>query len=149
MRKILLIGLAAVILVPGIALVAYAQREGGEGRPPRPDMRGGRPGGEGERRGPPRSQLTEDQRAALAKLLEERVGKDLMEALAKFQAAVKKIVGDDERAVRMAVFGAIMRQMRPEPREGEGFEGRGPGRPEGGGNRGRKPGRGPGDRPPE
>ena len=111
MRKILLISLAAVIVAGGIALVTYAEDAGG---PPRfQRRRGDRPDAEGERRGPPRSQLTEEQRADLAKLMEEKVAKDLMKALADFQKAVKKIVGDDERAVRMATFRAIMRQMRP------------------------------------
>jgi len=111
MRKILLISLAAVIVAGGIALVTYAEDAGG---PPRFQRRPeGKPGGEGQRRGPPRPQLSEEQRADLAKLMEEKVAKDLMEALGKFQAAVKEIVGDDERAVRMVVFQAIMRQMRP------------------------------------
>ena len=112
MRKILLISLAAVIVAGGIALVTYAEDAGG---PPRFERRReGKPGGEGQRRGPPRSQLTEDQRADLAKLMEGDVAKELKKALADFQKAVRKIVGDDERAVRMAVFQAIMRQMRPQ-----------------------------------
>jgi len=124
MRKILLISLAVVIVAGGLAITAYGQdRPQREGPPRFERRREGRPGGEGERRGPPRSQLTEEQRADLAKLMEEKVAKDLMKALADFQKAVKKIVGDDERAVRMATFRAIMRQMRPEgagDREREG-----------------------------
>ena len=115
MRKILLISLAAVIVAGGIALVTYAQDKPEREGPPRFERRpGGRPGGEGQRRGPPRPQLSEEQRADLKELMKEgKVGAHLMKALGKFQAAVKKIVGDDERAVRRVVFQAIMRQMRP------------------------------------
>lgn len=115
MRKILLISLAAVIVAGGLAITAYGQDKPEREGPPRR----GKPGGEGQRRGPPRPQLTEEQQADLAKLMKEgKVGDHLMKALAKFQEAVKKIVGDDERAVRMVVFQAIMRQMRP-PEEGD------------------------------
>ena len=110
MRKILLISLAVVIVAGSLAITAYGEERPEREGPPRR----GRPGGEGQRRGPPRPQLSEEQRADLAKLMKGEVAARLMKALADFQDAVKKVVGDDERAVRMAVFQAIMRQMRPE-----------------------------------
>jgi len=120
MRRALLVSLAAVIVAGGLAMVAYSQEgEGRRGPPP-----GRRPEGEG-RRGPPRPPLTEEQRAKLAELMKGPVGQNLRAALEKFRAAVKEIVGDDERAVRMATFRAIMQQMRPPGQEGrEGREGR-------------------------
>lgn len=116
MRKVLLISLAAVIVAGGFAMAAYGQddRPKREGPP-----RKGRPGAEGERRGPPRVELTEDQQARLETdpaVKEARAA--LQEAVAKFQKAVMKIV-KDERAARMVMFRAMMQRMRP-PGEGEG-----------------------------
>ena len=110
MRKILLISLAAVIVAGSLAITAYgAEGEGREG-PPR-----GRPGGEGQRRGPPRPELNDDQRGALENdpaVKEARA--ELEAAVAKFQKAIKNII-KDERTARMVMFQAIMRTMpRPE-----------------------------------
>ncbi len=151
MRKFLLISLAAVIVAGGLAITTYGQDKPEREGPPRFERRPeGRPGGEGQRRGPPRSQLNEKQRADLAELMKGEVAARLMKALANFQEAVTKIVGDDERAVRMAVFQVIMRQMRP---QGAGDRERGDRdrrdrRPRGEGDRPpRGEGKGPGDRP--
>jgi len=111
MRKFLLISLAAVIVAGGLAITAY----GAEDKPEREGPpRRGRPGGEGERRGPPRPRLTEDQRGALENdpaVKEARA--DLEAAVANFQKAIKKII-KDERTARMVMFQAIMRQVRPQ-----------------------------------
>ena len=114
MRKVLLISLAAVIVAGGFAMVAYgAEGEGRRGPP-----QGRRPGAEGERRGPPRSELTEDQRGALENDPEVKKARAaLQEAVARFQKAVMRIV-KDERAARMIMFRAMMQRMRP-PGEGD------------------------------
>ena len=114
MRKVLLISLAAVIVAGGFAMAAYgAEGEGRRGPP-----QGRRPGAEGERRGPPRIQLTEDQRAALENdPAVKKARAALQAAVAEFQKAVMKIV-KDERAARMIMFRAIMQRTRT-PGEGD------------------------------
>jgi len=127
MRKVLLISLAAMILVGGTGLVAYAQDNG----PRRQRGPEGRPGGEGVRRGPPRMQLTEAQREALQGEEMKMAMAKLKAAMKVFQAKVKEVLGlEDERALRMITMRAIMQQMRP-PRE----RGERPDRPRGEGNR--------------
>jgi hypothetical protein len=117
MRKVLLISLAAVIVAGGFAMAAYgAEGEGRRGPP-----QGRRPGAEGERRGPPRVELNEDQRAALENDPEVKKARAALQAaVAKFQKVVMEIV-KDERAARMIMFRAIMQRVRP---AGEGDRGR-------------------------
>ena len=127
MRKVLLISLAAMILVGGTSLVAYAQ----DNAPRRERGPEGRPGGEGQRRGPPRMELTDAQREALQSAEMKAATEKLNAAVKAFQAKVMKILGlKDERAARMITMRAIMQQMRP-PRE----EGDRPDRPRGEGDR--------------
>jgi len=129
MRKVLLISLAAVILVGATGLVAYAQADAPR-RQRRPE---GREGVEGQRRGPPRMQLTEAQQEALQSPEMKMAAEKLKAAVKAFQAKVMRILRlEDERAARMITMRTIMQQMRP-PRE----QGERPDRP-----------RGQGDRPP-
>ncbi|MEA3366733.1 MAG: hypothetical protein U9R68_01320 [Planctomycetota bacterium] len=116
MRKVLLISLAAVILVGGTGLVAYAQADAPR-RQRRPE---GREGVEGQRRGPPRMQLTEAQREALQGPEMQKAMAKLKAAMKVFQAKVKEVLRlEDERALRMITMRAIMQQMRPPREQGE------------------------------